>query len=650
MKNLEIEHIRMQKMKSIASTNRNRPENILVILFLAVLVISTSPALAADKPKVILAFDDGWTSVYYKALPIMQANNQPGTAFIITGEVKGATGAEGMEYMTLAQLKTLYSAGWDLSSHTVTHPDLTTLSMSAMNTELTTSQNWLITSGFPRGARFLAYPYGAYNTNVISAVKTNGYFAARTVEGTASNYPKYKLTDPTVFTMGTLLAAGVPGYGDPATPPSYVKTEINNTIAANGLLIISFHIIEDVCCIAGANAPEEYKTSDFKAISDFLKSKQDAGQLEVVTMSNYFGTSSAPLPPTTTYMPPTPVNTTAAGSKNLSWSAGSGNRTNYFNTSVNGVWSNGTLVGFYNATGKSPGIYTVKVFAVNSTNGITINQAPLTLSTRIDSPAPASLTFVPPIPSISNVTGSNWIRFNWAAGINGNKTDTFNLLVNGATIMSGTAATSYNLTSAVAGTNYFAQVYAFNGTTMNQTPAQLNTSIPVSTPPTPTPAGTPKTVTINVKEDTYTSTSALTRNYGTASYLYGVSGKKIYMKFDPTVIPQNATVLSANMTISISYSEGIGALDVYPVTSAWAEKTLTGSTVVTKGNNFTKMVYPACSNDCWHTDVGFESVVQGWINHSIANNGIVAFASSGKIVEYNARETGYIAYLTVKYV
>jgi peptidoglycan/xylan/chitin deacetylase (PgdA/CDA1 family) len=285
-------------------------KNILVIFLLVALIISASPALAADKPKVIITFDDGWTSQYYKAFPIMQANHQLGTAFIITGIPETATGQVGMEYMNVSQLKVLYNAGWDLGSHTVDHPDLTTLSTSAMNAELSTSQQWLKDNGFPRGSQYLAYPYGAYNAAVISAVKANGYLAARTVDAAGSPYPKYTLTDPNRFNMATVLVGGVPGYGNPATPPSYILSEINNTIAANGLLIITFHIIEDDCCAAGA-APEEYKTADFKTISDFLKSKQDAGQLDVVTMSGYFETSGTPTPtPTPTPIPtPTPTPT-----------------------------------------------------------------------------------------------------------------------------------------------------------------------------------------------------------------------------------------------------------------------------------------------------------------------------------------------------
>jgi peptidoglycan/xylan/chitin deacetylase (PgdA/CDA1 family) len=146
-----------------------------IIFFLVALLILAAPASAIDKPKVIITFDDGWTSNYYKALPIMQTNNQQGTVFIITGEVAGGTGRQGFEYMNMSQLNALYSAGWDLSSHTVTHPHLTTLTTSQLNTELSNSKNWLNSSGFTRASMFLAYPYGEYSDTVISAVKANGY-------------------------------------------------------------------------------------------------------------------------------------------------------------------------------------------------------------------------------------------------------------------------------------------------------------------------------------------------------------------------------------------------------------------------------------------------------------------------------------------
>ena len=271
-------------------------------ILIGILIILSLASNASAMSKVMLTFDDGWTDDYYKALPIMQANHQNGTAFIITGEVASASGRTGIEYMNLSQLKALYSAGWDLSSHTVTHPDLTTLSATSLNSELVKSKAWLNNSGFTKASRFLAYPYGAYNSNVETAVKNAGYISARTVE--------YGTMTSNLYELPTLLTYGVPGYGNPATPVSYVETEINKSISSNGVLTITFHLISDVCCKAGTNAPEEYKTSDFKAISDFLKNKSDANQLEVITMSQYFGTSiptPTPSPSPTPTATPTPI-------------------------------------------------------------------------------------------------------------------------------------------------------------------------------------------------------------------------------------------------------------------------------------------------------------------------------------------------------
>jgi peptidoglycan/xylan/chitin deacetylase (PgdA/CDA1 family) len=257
----------------------------LIAMMLMIALIS----VASATPKVIFTFDDGHTSVYLKAFPILNANNQSGVAFLITGYVPGASGMYGWADLSLAQAKDMYSKGWDISSHTVSHYDLTTRNATVLNKELANSKNWLNSSGFIRSSRFLAYPYGAYNSAVIAAVKNNGYLAARTVSDNGGVYKAYKLTDSDVYSMKTLMVYPFAAYGSPAAPPSVVKDKINDTIAQNGLLILSFHIISDVCCVSGTNPPEEYKTSDFKIISDFLKAKEDAGQLDVVTMSEYFG-------------------------------------------------------------------------------------------------------------------------------------------------------------------------------------------------------------------------------------------------------------------------------------------------------------------------------------------------------------------------
>ncbi len=197
-----------------------------ISLIVMILMIILSGKASAT-PKVIITFDDGDSSVYLKAFPIMKANNQPGVAFIITGRVSEASGKNGFADLTLTQIKDLYSNGWDISSHTVNHKDLTKKSSSEINNELSISKNWLENSGFTKSSRFFAYPFGGYNSKVIAAVKNNGYLAARTTDDIAGSYKAYKLSDSDIYQMKTTMVYPFAAYGKVAEPTNIVEKKIN---------------------------------------------------------------------------------------------------------------------------------------------------------------------------------------------------------------------------------------------------------------------------------------------------------------------------------------------------------------------------------------------------------------------------------------
>lgn len=67
------------------------------------------------KPKVIVGFDDNWSSQYSEAFTYMSRRGIPGTIYAVQDYV-GAS-----NYMTLAQLQEVYAAGWDIGNHTKTH-------------------------------------------------------------------------------------------------------------------------------------------------------------------------------------------------------------------------------------------------------------------------------------------------------------------------------------------------------------------------------------------------------------------------------------------------------------------------------------------------------------------------------------------------
>jgi peptidoglycan/xylan/chitin deacetylase (PgdA/CDA1 family) len=113
-----------------------------------------------SRPIASLTFDDGYASFYDNGLPLLQKYGFKSTDFIITGSVDTDPA-----YMTSTQVKGLYAAGNEIGSHTVTHPDLTTLSATKQDSELKNSQVFLQNLlGVP--IKDFAAPYGAMNQQI----------------------------------------------------------------------------------------------------------------------------------------------------------------------------------------------------------------------------------------------------------------------------------------------------------------------------------------------------------------------------------------------------------------------------------------------------------------------------------------------------
>ncbi|MBX6334625.1 polysaccharide deacetylase family protein [Candidatus Saccharibacteria bacterium] len=126
---------------------------------------------------VSLTFDDGWLDQYENARPMLNAHNMPATFYALSGILDGSyTG-----YMNGEQLITLQHEGHEIGSHTITHPDLSTLPLEAVDNELLTSRQALQALLGPDAAKNFAAPYGAYNADVLDKVKQY-YGSHRSVE------------------------------------------------------------------------------------------------------------------------------------------------------------------------------------------------------------------------------------------------------------------------------------------------------------------------------------------------------------------------------------------------------------------------------------------------------------------------------------
>ena len=90
---------------------------------------SVPPQLFIE-PIITLTFDDGWESIYENAAALMSEYDMPSTQYILPGEFRAPN------YMSAAQAESMKKAGHEITSHTYTHRNLTTISQTEIEKEL----------------------------------------------------------------------------------------------------------------------------------------------------------------------------------------------------------------------------------------------------------------------------------------------------------------------------------------------------------------------------------------------------------------------------------------------------------------------------------------------------------------------------------
>jgi peptidoglycan/xylan/chitin deacetylase (PgdA/CDA1 family) len=141
---------------------------------------------------LVVTFDDGYASTL-RALPILAEVGFPGTVFPVTDFVEsGRTLAwPGIEHelapetegelrpLGWSELETLAGAGWEIGSHTVTHPLLTALDDARLQIELEASRAAI--ENRLGSCAAVSYPYGLADERVAAAARRAGYGVACTL-------------------------------------------------------------------------------------------------------------------------------------------------------------------------------------------------------------------------------------------------------------------------------------------------------------------------------------------------------------------------------------------------------------------------------------------------------------------------------------
>jgi peptidoglycan/xylan/chitin deacetylase (PgdA/CDA1 family) len=141
----------------------------------SVITFDQLPEIDKYEKPVIITFDDGYENNYTKAYPILKKYGFPAVIFLTTDYMDKNNY---LKKWQIEEMKTLIA----FESHTISHPDLTSLSPEALTYELTES-NKIIKQLTGRDSIAFAYPFGYYNQTVIDAVKKHYTYAVTITSG-----------------------------------------------------------------------------------------------------------------------------------------------------------------------------------------------------------------------------------------------------------------------------------------------------------------------------------------------------------------------------------------------------------------------------------------------------------------------------------
>jgi peptidoglycan/xylan/chitin deacetylase (PgdA/CDA1 family) len=152
---------------------------------------------------VVVTFDDAHLSVLEHAVPVLERLGMPATMFVPTdypdsGRLLAWEGCDvwlGTEHehelrcMGWDDLRALAAAGWEIGSHSCSHPRLKRLDDERLAAELTASRlECERRLGVP--CRSFAYPRGSCDDRLARAARDSGYlFAAAVAHGPAPQLP-----------------------------------------------------------------------------------------------------------------------------------------------------------------------------------------------------------------------------------------------------------------------------------------------------------------------------------------------------------------------------------------------------------------------------------------------------------------------------
>jgi len=140
-----------------------------------------------NEKRVVWTFDDGSQTVFKHALPLLREKQMRAIVYLVAGELGGTNfwdqdqqGEVPDSLMDVAQIEEWLASGQEIGAHTLTHPDLTKISLEQAREEIFASRKKLEDT-FGRPVQHFCYPYGKWSIEIRDLVEEAGYKTAVTL-------------------------------------------------------------------------------------------------------------------------------------------------------------------------------------------------------------------------------------------------------------------------------------------------------------------------------------------------------------------------------------------------------------------------------------------------------------------------------------
>ena len=155
-------------------------------------LLTVSDAIsAAESGAAALSFDDGYSDNLEFGIDALASEGGVGTVYVVVSEI-GASAGEVGSMLSVHELRQLAAAGWEIGSHSLSHPRLTELDEAAQREEIHGSKKRL-EDLLGTEVRSFSYPYGSYSPVTVRLVEESGYSNAVTTAKRGGSESRFEI-------------------------------------------------------------------------------------------------------------------------------------------------------------------------------------------------------------------------------------------------------------------------------------------------------------------------------------------------------------------------------------------------------------------------------------------------------------------------